>query len=202
MKRCFLSGVLWLLAAAAAADVRFDRFGGWADGPKLKAAGDFRAAADEMYPYRAAPEPALEEGERMEGNVYFADVKWSKRVWGGEKNALSRRHSPGEGRTFSGVLIWHTHWWSKARDDNGDGTFFYAGADGRPVDTVRAEAFRDGVEDYEYLAMLSRLCGTRREVPPEVSRSLTDFDRTGEALLSARARLAREIESRLKETPQ
>jgi hypothetical protein len=92
------------------------------------------------------------------------------------------------------VLIWHTHWWSKARDDNGDGTFFYADENGLPVDTLRAEAFRDGVEDYEYLAMLSRLSGRRARVPEEVSHSLTEFDRTGEALLAARLRLARAIE--------
>lgn len=95
---------------------------------------------------------------------------------------------------ITGVLIWHTHWWSKARDDNGDGTFFYADENGRPVDTVRAEAFRDGVEDYEYLAMFSRLAGRRARVPESVTRSLTDFDRTGESLLETRLRLAREIE--------
>ena len=100
---------------------------------------------------------------------------------------------------ITGVLIWHTHWWSKARGDNGDGTFFYADADGQPVDTFRAEAFRDGVEDYEYLAMLTRLAGRRARVPEEVSRSLTDFDRTGAALLGARCRIARAIEAYVKE---
>jgi hypothetical protein len=95
---------------------------------------------------------------------------------------------------ITGVLVWHTHWWSKARDDNGDGTFFYADENGLPVDTVRSEAFRDGVEDYEYLAMLTRLAGRRARVPECVTRSLTDFDRSGEALLAARERLARAIE--------
>ena len=100
---------------------------------------------------------------------------------------------------ITGVLIWHTHWWSKSRDDNGDGTFFYADSDGLPVDTVRAEAFRDGVEDYEYLAMLTRLAGRRAKVPESVARSLTDFDRTGAALVKAREQLARAIEAYVKE---
>ena len=96
---------------------------------------------------------------------------------------------------ITGVLIWHTHWWSKSRDDNGDGTFFYRDDGGLPVDTVRAEAFRDGVEDYEYMAMYTRLSGSRYQVPPEVSRSLTDFDRTGKSLLDARIDLAHMIEA-------
>ncbi|MBQ3340263.1 MAG: DUF4091 domain-containing protein [Kiritimatiellae bacterium] len=94
----------------------------------------------------------------------------------------------------TGVLVWHTHWWSNARGDNGDGTLFYRGGDGKAVDSFRAEAFRDGVEDYEYMALFTKLSGWRYEVPQGVSRTMTDFDRTGAALLSARVRLAREIE--------
>lgn len=101
---------------------------------------------------------------------------------------------------ITGVLVWHTHWWSKARDDNGDGTFFYRDAAGFPVDTVRAEAFRDGMEDYEYMAIASRLAGKRYSVPPEVARSLTDFDRTGGELLAARIRLARSIERMMEDS--
>jgi hypothetical protein len=95
---------------------------------------------------------------------------------------------------ITGVLIWHACWWSTARDNNGDGTFFWKDDQGKPVDTFRAEAFRDGVEDYEYMAIYSRLSGRRYEVPSSVSGSLTVFDRTGAALLDERMRLAREIE--------
>ena len=94
----------------------------------------------------------------------------------------------------TGVLIWHTHWWSRSRDDNGDGTFFYKDDAGLPIETVRAEAFRDGVEDYEYMAIHSRLSGRRYAVPASVSRSLMDFDRTGAGLRKERMRLARDIE--------
>ncbi|NLF17751.1 MAG: DUF4091 domain-containing protein [Lentisphaerae bacterium] len=84
---------------------------------------------------------------------------------------------------------------------NGDGRFIYppeAAADGRPaapvlegpVDSVRWEMLRDGLEDYEYFAILRRLLEergerlepeTRRraqallEVPREVSESMTRF---------------------------
>ena len=94
----------------------------------------------------------------------------------------------------TGVLIWHTHWWSKSRDDNGDGTFFYKDDAGQPVESIRAEAFRDGVEDYEYMAIFSRRSGRRYQVPQQVSRSLVEFDRTGKALLEARIGLAHAIE--------
>ena len=100
-----------------------------------------------------------------------------------------------------GVLIWHTHNLSKEWDDTGDGTFFYPDADGHPVDTVRAEAFRDGVEDYEYFAILKRLDPKNPllAVPRDVSASLKDFNRDPVPLESHRIKLAMEIERRLQE---
>ncbi len=84
---------------------------------------------------------------------------------------------------------------------NGDGRFLYppeAASDGRPtspvfegpVESVRLEMLRDGIEDYEYLALLRRLLETRaaqltdeqqakyRElltVPAEITSDMTTF---------------------------
>ena len=82
------------------------------DEPYVETVEAFRSLADEMYPYRAAPPPQLSAGERVEGSVYYADVKWIKRVWGGEKNALVRRHRLGEGRKFTGgrILVRPDRW--------------------------------------------------------------------------------------------
>jgi hypothetical protein len=85
---------------------------------------------------------------------------------------------------------------------NGDGRFIYppeAAADGQqqepvvagPVDSIRWEMLRDGVEDYEYLAILRDLIETANkagvddavlneyrallEVPVEITASMTEF---------------------------
>lgn len=104
---------------------------------------------------------------------------------------------------------------------NGDGRFIYppvaAGAanpsepilDG-PVDSIRWEHLRDGIEDYEYFRILrDRLQGAQGKklplaqqrqleklltVPEAVSRSLTDFTRDGAALETHRRELAKAIE--------
>lgn len=62
------------------------------------------------------------------------------------------------------------------RYPNGDGYLLYpgrpVGIDG-PVSTVRLEAARDGVEDYDYLLLLKTLAEKTRD--PEAERLLADF---------------------------
>ncbi|MCX7007425.1 MAG: DUF4091 domain-containing protein, partial [Kiritimatiellaeota bacterium] len=101
---------------------------------------------------------------------------------------------------------------------NGDGRFLYppeACANAHPatpvldapVDSIRWEMLRDGVEDYEYLAMLQRALETNKnlpkekrrayeallEVPPEISRSMTDFARNPAPIEQRRDALARAL---------
>ena len=102
---------------------------------------------------------------------------------------------------------------------NGDGRFFYpplAAADGRPakpvledpVPSVRLEMLRDGLEDYEYFAILKamlervsdKLTASERQryenllkVPEDVSKSLTDFSRDPSGMMRHREKLARAI---------
>ncbi|HOV75505.1 MAG TPA: DUF4091 domain-containing protein [Candidatus Hydrogenedentes bacterium] len=104
---------------------------------------------------------------------------------------------------------------------NGDGRFIYppeAAADGRPadpvlegpVDSIRWEMLRDGIEDYEYLAILRRmidergpeLSGEKRaaysallEVPADITSDLTTFTRDPEPIEKRRETIARAIES-------
>ncbi len=100
---------------------------------------------------------------------------------------------------------------------NGDGRFLYPPRRAArpastpvlegPVESMRLEMLRDGIEDYEYFALLRRLLKTARlsaadraryeallTVPQEVSRSLTDFARSPEPLEAHRRALARAIE--------
>ena len=102
---------------------------------------------------------------------------------------------------------------------NGDGRFLYppeAAADGNPaapvldgpVDTLRLELLRDGIEDYEYFVILKRLlaekgakldsrtranCEALLTVPADVSATLTSFTRDPATIETHRDKLARAI---------
>jgi len=102
---------------------------------------------------------------------------------------------------------------------NGDGRFIYpplAAADANPtgpvregpVDSIRWEMLRDGIEDYEYLAILQRgleaagnrlSAAQRREfarlldVPAEITEDMTTFTREPGPVETHRDRLARAI---------
>lgn len=104
---------------------------------------------------------------------------------------------------------------------NGDGRFIYpppAAADGRPskpvlegpVDSIRWEMLRDGIEDYEYMAMLQRLLkakanklsGTQRDnyarllqVPTDITEDMTTFTKDPAPMEAHRGRVARAIEA-------
>ena len=103
---------------------------------------------------------------------------------------------------------------------NGDGRFIYppeAAAGGAsdgpvlqgPVDSIRWEMLRDGLEDYEYLALLSRRLAERSdldparrqayaallEVPPEISHQMTSFTVDPAPLEARRLAIAAAIEA-------
>ncbi|MFO7975807.1 MAG: DUF6067 family protein [Candidatus Hydrogenedentota bacterium] len=103
---------------------------------------------------------------------------------------------------------------------NGDGRFIYppeAAASGKqeetvmdgPVDSIRWEMLRDGIEDYEYMAMLRRLLETKGDaisgwrrsryeklldVPEDVSKTVTEFTTRPEPIEKHRDKVARAIE--------
>ena len=102
---------------------------------------------------------------------------------------------------------------------NGDGRFLYPPRkaaqpsptpvfDG-PVDSFRLEMLRDGIEDYEYFALLKRLLAERRNLPPDVRAkaaallkvpssvysSMTEFTRDPKPMETHREKLARAIEN-------
>jgi len=69
---------------------------------------------------------------------------------------------------IDGMLYWSaTHWalnnpWSTGEtfhDSNGDGSLLYPGVDGKPVDSIRWECLRDGLEDYEVFCLLEAGAG-------------------------------------------
>ena len=97
---------------------------------------------------------------------------------------------------------------------NGDGILVWPGPDRTPYPSLRLEVVRDGIEDYEYLALLSRcvegvkalgpanrpsseiieqaeaLC----RVPETISRSFTDYTKDPDAILARRKAVGDMIE--------
>jgi hypothetical protein len=61
---------------------------------------------------------------------------------------------------------------------NGDGYLLYPGPDGEPYPSIRLEAFRDGMEDYEYLWLLRSLVKKARAagIPTERAEQLLRMD--------------------------
>ncbi|HVR28440.1 MAG TPA: glycoside hydrolase domain-containing protein [Thermoanaerobaculia bacterium] len=101
-----------------------------------------------------------------------------------------------EGSPWDGLL---------AHGGNGDGTLFYPGTPERvggrthiPIESLRLKLVREGLEDYEYLALLARR-GDAELARREVARfadSVYRWDRRPEALLAARRRLAELLSAR------
>jgi hypothetical protein len=92
---------------------------------------------------------------------------------------------------------------------NGDGQFIYPGPDGAALSSVRLEALRDGMEDYEYLRLLEKGLylldaahlepdlvaeGQRWLETQHVVTSFTDWTHDPEALYRAREQLGSLIE--------
>ena len=149
-------------------------------------------------------------GEGLDGVLVWNTDQWS---------SLSKYPDPRHPQNpYEDAMSWNP----KGRPwGNGDGRFFYpplAVFDGTnkgpvfdpPVGSVRGEMLRDGIEDYEYFALLKRLLAakgvqlnaeTRKamsdllKVPTDVYRSLTDYNRDPVAIEAHRLRLARAIEA-------
>ncbi len=91
---------------------------------------------------------------------------------------------------------WATQW---AFGGNGDGTFFYPGTTGRiggshdiPVASVRLKMLREGMEDYEYLKILSDLGGEAdaRAIAARLFPHAYETEKSADELFAARAQLA------------
>jgi hypothetical protein len=102
---------------------------------------------------------------------------------------------------------------------NGDGRFIYppeAAADAHPaepvldgpVESIRWEMLRDGIEDYEYLSILNRLLKDKKdkltvqqhaeyatlvEVPEDITKDMTTFTKDPAPIEARRDRIARAI---------
>ena len=138
-------------------------------------------------------------------------------TWWDSPNAYPDRANPQN--PYEDALSWcASATLAKSPWGNGDGRFLYPPlAAARPsktpvlagpVDSYRLEMLRDGLEDYEYFAMLKRLLAARTDlapaararyeallkVPAEVYASLTSFATDPAPMEAHRLKLARAIE--------
>lgn len=123
---------------------------------------------------------------------------------------------------ITGFLYWCVNWWvvsdpfqsavNTKWKQNGNGLLFYPGTEG-PWASIRAEVFRDGMEDYEYIQMLIKKIKEMKilkidqkyakeiddsikvmTVDPTIAKSMTQFTKDGAVLTARRNAIARKIE--------
>jgi len=85
---------------------------------------------------------------------------------------------------------------------NGDGTLFYpgrpeviGGTTQIPVESIRLKLISEGLEDYEYLALLTKLAGHKpvAETVNSFVRKIYDYDQDPRKLYAIRDSIGREI---------
>ena len=133
--------------------------------------------------------------EKPDGFLYYAIAKWN----------TSRPLVGGPFTDWSPHGIRHRN----ERACDGDGVMTYCGPDGVPLATLRLENFRDGVEDYNYAALLERLYRAHADksdawarearrmldIPLSVMESLRNFTDDPVAIYAWRDRMADLIEA-------
>lgn len=127
-------------------------------------------------------QPAVRPDPRRPLNPYADPMTWNGRGVG---------YGNGDGRFFYPPRS------AFADPDSADGELSSAGPNfDRPVPCQRVELLRDGIEDYEYFAILKKADpgNPLLKVPAEVSRGFADFSTDPSALERHRARLAAAIE--------
>ncbi|MFQ6035788.1 MAG: glycoside hydrolase domain-containing protein [Sedimentisphaerales bacterium] len=110
---------------------------------------------------------------------------------------------------ITGLLYWSTvtkviePWWNPAfshsgRHFNGGGFLFYPGVpcgiDG-PVSSMRLKNLRDGMEDYEYFAILEKLAGKEavKKIVNMIAPNWWNFSKNPDEFLAAREKIAEQI---------
>lgn len=124
---------------------------------------------------------------------------------------------------FKGFLYWCVNYWpyfdpfknamNTKWEQNGNGLLYYPGEDG-PIDSLRLEVFRDGMEDYEYLYLLARKINelenknaaldsqalitrakTLLKIDNSIAESVFSYSKVSQGLLGRREEIAKMIES-------
>lgn len=141
---------------------------------------------------------------KVTGILIWETVYWTSRTVYGDERQNPYEDAACWSEMGTGPKTFRYNW------GNGDGRFLYPPracfgperiSQGKPVieppnGTMRLEILRDGIEDYEYFTILSRLDPRNPllEVPDDVSSSLTEFTIRSEPIKTHRRKIAKEIE--------
>jgi hypothetical protein len=100
--------------------------------------------------------------------------------------------------------IGNADWWKNSprttwqiAKPHGDGLLMYPGPGGTPISSLRLEALRDGIEEYEYLVMLYERAKTDfkaamllQETKKSLVTGVTSYNNDPRSLLDLRKRIA------------
>jgi hypothetical protein len=157
-----------------------------------------RAAGEEAWIYTCMSALFLDYSNLFidSGACYSRIIPWLAFRWG-----------------FTGLLYWQTVYsYSKAEDPwttqyqimvNGEGNLLYPGVPGRPdipahspIPSLRLYLLRDGLEDYEYLGILSREAGAEeaRKTAKRAARTSLDWLHAVGEIQKIREEVAERIE--------
>jgi hypothetical protein len=171
------------------------------------AAAQSRQRGEEFYWYVAAgpeyPHPNVQVEYPLSDSRALFWMTWKYRVTGFEYycyNIWHHNFAPDPAQRYPRVK-WNADGWEQGWPSNGDGMLYYPG----PISSLRFEALRDGIEDWEMLQVLSDCVEAVRrrkhqdkyqalleearnllEVNPEVVKGFTDFTRDPQRLLAER----------------
>jgi glycosyl hydrolase family 123 len=165
-----------------------------------------QAQGDEVWSYTALVQKAPSYHSGYE-KVKNDDPPY----WQMDFPVTSYRIAPWLNRRYgiTGLLYWTTICWSAPERNpwhdpgfrlryNGEGMLFYPGQDAGiegPIASIRLKNLRDGMEDYEYFALLENLGG--KEIVDKIVRSAVptwgNWKQTPDTLLQLRKQLAKEI---------
>lgn len=123
--------------------------------------------------------------QKMDGFLY-----WGVNIWSKANNSRPIDPAAGPRLDWSITTGGPQYEWL-----HGDGVLLYPGPKG-PIGSIRLANIRDGLEDYEYLWLLSQRTGNKelaREACLPVTTDLTSFTRDPEVLLKQREAIARQI---------
>ncbi len=139
----------------------------------------------------------------LEGLLY-----WSANYWG-EANLMGAGPEAKWPNRPWVAANFVSHWEGQAEYFNGDGHLIYPGPNGTALSSLRLEALRDGMEDYEYVRLLANgveqleAAGKSPDLVAQAKRwlseqrvveSFADWCHDPEELLSAREQMAEVIE--------
>jgi hypothetical protein len=141
---------------------------------------------EEFYWYVAAgpsyPHPNVQVEHPLIASRVLFWMTWKYGATGFEYycyNIWQRNYSKDPSRRYPNVK-WKADGWSGGWPTNGDGMLFYPG----PISSLRFEALRDGIEDWESLMVLRDAIEALRH--RKDARRYADLIRRGEAMLKVR----------------